>query len=64
MSGVIFGVTGGECLRMVSMSLPELGVFGPQMRCGAPIPRERCPFDHDPHNRCPYAGPFVSEPPL
>jgi hypothetical protein len=40
---------------MVSMSVPALGVTGlPQMRCGAPIPRESCPFSHDRHVGCPY----------
>jgi len=44
-----------QCRRMVSMSVPELGVTGlPQMVCGAPIPRDRCPFGHDRFSDCPY----------
>jgi hypothetical protein len=44
-----------ECQRMVSMNVPELDVSGlPQVRCGAPIPREHCPFDNDRFNDCPY----------
>jgi hypothetical protein len=45
-----------DCRRMVSMSVPELGVTGPQMRCGAPIPRDHCPFSHDRFTGCPYRG--------
>jgi hypothetical protein len=43
------------CQRMVSLNVPELGVTGmPQAKCGAPIPRGRCPFSNDPHTGCPY----------
>jgi hypothetical protein len=44
-----------NCDRMVSMNVPALGVYGqPQMKCGAPTPRESCPFGHDRHLQCPY----------
>lgn len=44
-----------QCQRMVSLNVPELGVTGmPQTKCGAPIPREHCPFSNDPHTGCPY----------
>lgn len=44
-----------DCPRMVSMTVPELGVTGlPQMKCGAPIPRDHCPFSHDRFTGCPY----------
>lgn len=45
----------GPCQRMVSMNVPALGVTGmPQTKCGAPTPRDRCPFGHDRHTGCPY----------
>jgi hypothetical protein len=37
---------------MISLNVPSLGVTGlPQLKCGAPVPRENCPFYH---TGCPY----------
>ena len=48
------------CERMVSMNVPSLGVTGmPQAKCGAPIPRETCPFVHDTHTHCPFVATAV-----